>query len=188
MLSTSSSPGVNAPDCASRGRQRATLPWKWHCVETHWQLESLACRHLEVMGFTTHLPTFLAMKGRGRKQAEVSKPLFPGYIFVLFDPWNDPWQRIVTAMGIKQILRNADGYPIALNANAMQLARLDRPAEALPPRYKKGDEVTVTEGSLRLFQGIVQLSTKDRVHVFLNVFGRNIPVELAINDVVRTNK
>ena len=80
-------------------------------AEEHWYLVQvkpngyrLAERNLARQGFTCFQPTVRATERRGAHFRPVSRPLFPGYFFVAFDPARAPWRKINSTAGVARLV------------------------------------------------------------------------------------
>ena len=58
----------------------------WYVVATKLRLETLAKKHLENQGYEVFLPRISQIRKHARKIEKVLKPLFPGYLFIRFNP------------------------------------------------------------------------------------------------------
>ncbi|WP_244563518.1 transcription termination/antitermination NusG family protein [Pantoea rodasii] len=59
----------------------------WYVAQTKWAQEKYAQQHLTEQGVTCLLPVFSRVRLRnGRVRGVTPQPLFPGYLFVRFDP------------------------------------------------------------------------------------------------------
>lgn len=59
----------------------------WYVAQTKWAQEKYAQQQLDSQGVTTLLPVFSRVRLRnGRVRGVTPQPLFPGYLFVRFDP------------------------------------------------------------------------------------------------------
>lgn len=78
----------------------------WHVLLTAPSHEAIATAHLVGRGFGAYLPTFSReIPARaGRAAHRVTRPLFPGYVFLFVWDIAKHWRRIVACPGISSVL------------------------------------------------------------------------------------
>ena len=162
---------------------RTTYDLGWYIALTEPSRETKAKTGIERCGFVCNLPTFIKSVWAGRTRRRlVTRPLFPGYLFVGFHHGNERWDLVRDVSGVRDFLR-VKGRPASIPQLAIDAINIKVGELALPPKqrsaYRKGQEVRVMEGPFAAFLGpIERLSGKGRVAVALNVFGRIVPVDL----------
>ena len=107
----------------------------WFVVHTQPNAEAKAKRHLVNQGFTIYLPFYRRRVRHARRNEIVASALFPGYLFVRFDPQQDRWRSINGTRGVVRIL-GEDAAPRSvaeLHHRGDQVARgRDRRGQAQP--------------------------------------------------------
>lgn len=159
---------------------------RWFCAATRSHEEFRALNELEAQKFPTYLPLHL---DRSPKKPERIVPLFPGYLFVSFDPNVDQWRCIASTRGIWAILGDTPEKPKPIPHGVVEKfiertsARriVDDPGQARDVIYQKGDLLRVAGGAFKEFEGVCLMSTKDRVKVLLSLFGRPTEVQVPVN-------
>jgi transcriptional antiterminator RfaH len=168
---------MQAPDQAAF-RQAA-----WHVVQSHSHSETKAQAHLERQGFATYLPRYLKRRRHARRTETVAAPLYPGYLFVNFDPAIHRWRSIHSTIGVTRLVCNGEA-PAAIDCSVIDALKAREDAKGFivldtRPRFAAGDRVRVAEGvfcdCLGLFEG---LSDSDRVAILLDLLGRKVRVVL----------
>jgi len=116
-------------------------------------------------------------------------PLFPGYLFVCFDPWRVGLKTVNSTYGVLRIVPGASsrmgGIPQSL-IDGLQ-ARCDaagviRPVADLAP----GELVKITTGPFAGFIAEVdQLARSERVRLLFEVMGRTVSAEVPVETVQR---
>lgn len=134
MLDAATQPRIHTPQRdtgPAHDQARTPSGNRWHVVYTHPQAERRATQHLTEQGYETYLP-LVAVKRRDpvvrSMLHDVQEPLFSRYAFVRFDPSCDPWQPIISTLGVRNLLRRADGIPEPCRQGAVEAVRA---AEAL---------------------------------------------------------
>jgi transcription antitermination factor NusG len=108
-----------------------------------------------------------------RKHTIVTRRWFPGYLFVRFDVFRDPWQRMIReAPGAIEVL----GEPTPIPADIIRDLELRCPDTLLVNDehtvVPAGSEVEITDGAFRGMTGVVAASKGDVVWVELIAFNR----------------
>ena len=134
---------------------------RWACVYTHPQAEIWADTNLRRAGYRTYLPTYAA---RQRDRAIptlhhiVTRPLFPRYLFVMFDHLEASWSPIRATPGVADLVRSGSepnyARPGAVEAlQATQDARRSLPAQNA--QWAPGSVVRVANGIMAGHPGVV---------------------------------
>jgi hypothetical protein len=77
---------------------------QWYVAQTLHHREKIAELHLRAQGFHPFFPQFRRTVRHARKLREVVAPVFPGYIFVIFDTERDRWHSINGTVGVARLL------------------------------------------------------------------------------------
>lgn len=125
---------------------------------------------------------------RGRVISEI-RAVFAGCVFFRAAPFPPQWHKVRTAPGVTQFIgfgANCPAeVPLAIVAGLMQ--RCD--AEGLLQQEQDlspGDRVPITKGPFREFiTTIEKIDRERRIHVFLELMGRETKVILESGDFVR---
>jgi len=149
---------------------------RWYCAWTHHGGETRAELGLMARGFEVCLPLVRA------RRVEHVGPLFPGYLFVRFDPGKDQWRRIYRTSGIAGLIGAAVDRPTPVPEGVVEdLARRMAPNRIVDDQghaaIGAGDQATVLEGPWAGWAGICTLSSRERVRLLLSVFGREAEVD-----------
>jgi len=160
-----------------------TLSPCWHVVQAHAHAEAKAQAHLNRQGFGTYLPRYLKRRRHARRTETVAAPLYPGYLFVNFDPAVHRWRSIQSTVGVAKLVCNGD-MPAAIDRAIIEGLRTREDAHGFitiqsRPRFASGDRVRVAEGvfcdCLGLFDGVTD---RERVAILLDLLGRKVRVVL----------
>ena len=155
----------------------------WHVVQLHSHAETKAQLHLGRQGFTTYLPRYLKRRRHARRIDTVAAPLYPGYLFVNFDPAVHRWRSIHSTVGVTRLVCNGDA-PAAIDRAVIAALQAREDARGFiqfdsRPRFTAGDRVRVSDGvfcdCLGLFEG---MSDRERVAILLDLLGRKVRVVL----------
>lgn len=155
----------------------------WYCVCTHARKERSAEAALRRWGVeAVYHPRIRRPRLTKRGKEWISEPLFPGYLFVRFDPIHE-FRKVRYAPGIRDILRF--GSELA-RVSDEDVRGFERAAEAAFDGMKTGGRVILTTGALRgLHAEILRVdSGADRVRVLLEFLGHRHELDLACDDVM----
>lgn len=160
-------------------------------AKSHWFLaqmkpngHQLAQRNLDRQGFRYFLPMQEETRRRRDRFMTLLRPLFPGYIFVAFDPDHGLWRKINSTTGIARLVSfGKSPSPVPAELIDALMARCDQSGKflqtsALPP----GDTVRIGQGPFADFVATVdRLAPDNRVFVLLNLMGRKTRITVAAN-------
>lgn len=179
----------SAGECGSYGNQ------PWFCLASHPGKEYLARRHLREQGYETFVPSIV--KQREKRRALFIRPLFPGYLFVAFDPQQSGWKSIQFTMGVKYLFKLAESSPaqmdqrmiegllretdnideLGLRQGGVSKAELDEVRVDETPFIKPGTRVRVKSGPMAGSYGICTMKDRQRVNLLILILNRHIEVE-----------
>lgn len=151
----------------------------WFLAQLKPNSHQIAERHLARQGFSTFLPLEeQTSRQRGRFKT-APRPLFPGYIFVMFNAALGGWRAINSTQGITRLVSfgtSPSQVPEELVTTLMERCDASgklRPAEAL----SRGSKVRVKTGPFADFVATVDDVEPDRrVWVLLDMMGRQARV------------
>jgi len=155
----------------------------WFVVNTHPNAEGKASQNLLQQGFDVFAPSFLRRRRHARRTDWVPSPLFPGYIFVRFDPLVARWRSVMSTVGVRRLICRGE-LPASVPEGVIDdiLARRDERGWIVmsdPSSFKRGDRVQVTDGvfsdAIGLFDAV---SDRNRIFVLLELLGRTVRVRL----------
>ncbi|MCO5090649.1 transcription termination/antitermination protein NusG [Bosea sp. (in: a-proteobacteria)] len=156
---------------------------RWYVVQTRHLSEMRAAQELANQGFEVFLPRYLRKRRHARKVSLVAAPLFPGYLFVSFDPARQRWRSINGTYGVARVIAGEDGpVPVASGIVGALRTRADAQgyiALSQRPGFVPGEAIRIRSGSfaetLGLFEGF---RDQDRVAVLLELLGGKVRVVL----------
>lgn len=153
----------------------------WFAAQLKPQGAALALAHLSRQGFAAFQPRRTVDLRRNNRFRPGHEPLFPGYVFVSFDP-DDPDARVIrSTRGISRLVGNARGpVPLPQDFVAALRARCDAQGLILPePELTPGTEVRVLSGPFAGLVGrILTAGADERVQVLLTLLAAERPVAL----------
>jgi transcriptional antiterminator RfaH len=151
----------------------------WYVASTHARQEARAEENLRRQNFHVWVPSFTRLRRHARRVDSARAPLFPGYLFIRFDPAHEPWSAINSTFGVRSLICRNDA-PVQLPDGFVQglRAEMDSGDFILPEdRLDPGDKVCVTDGPFAQSVGkLLSFAPRDRVMLLLNMLGRDVPV------------
>ncbi|MCC5989615.1 MAG: transcriptional activator RfaH [Pararhodobacter sp.] len=156
-------------------------PYQWYAAQLKPNGEKIALRNLARQGFATFLPRLRKTERNKRQFKASTRPLFPGYVFVSFDPTEGHWRAINSTQGVSRIV-SFGVRPTALPGAFVEALRgrcdadgLLQSVDALAP----GDRAMVLDGPFADFVVQVEKVSDDhRLWVLFDLMGRQTRVAL----------
>lgn len=164
---------------------RPTPSLHWFVIWTQTRSEFDAVAEIERLGFAAYCPLEKCRRFRRNRREIFTRPLFPRYAFVEFDP-SQPWSEICHADGVLDILRN-DNIPMRLPEgfvenlqHLQQLGLFDH--TKLPAPFPPGSRVMLDASGpfAELIGKVKRTRTRDRVDVLISYLNREILVNVPI--------
>ena len=151
----------------------------WYLVQVKPNGYRLAERNLLRQGFACFQPMARATERRGAQFRPVSRPLFPGYVFVAFDPARAPWRKINSTAGVARLLSLGNvPQEVPRGLVAELRARLDAEGHVnIADNVEVGDRVEIQSGPFAGFLGeVARLAPEARAHLLIDLMGRRAQV------------
>ena len=113
---------------------------------------------------------------------EVERKIFPGYVLIKMVMNDETWHVVRNVRGVTGFVGSANK---AIPLTEDEVLALGMEKREIVVRYQVGDHVRITEGSMATFTGVVEdiEPDKNKVTVVVSMFGREIPVELELDQV-----
>ena len=160
---------------------------RWACVYTHPQAETWANTNLVRAGYRTYLPTY-AVRQRDRVVPTlhhiVIRPLFPRYLFLMFDHLEASWSPIRATPGVADLVRS--GFePAYVRAGAVEALEATQDARRSLPvqnaQWRPGSVVRVANGIMAGHPGVVTEVGADMALVSLMFLGHLREISLPLD-------
>ena len=154
----------------------------WYVVHTQPKNEIKAALNLERQNFEVYLPYFRAKRRHARRVEEISRPLFPGYLFISIDPDQDGWRSVNGTFGVQYLISQND-EPLPVPGGVVESIKdmEDASGHVTPrsPMFQPGQPVEILEGPMTRQVGLFeQLDDKERVVLLISLLGRQVRVKL----------
>ena len=139
--------------------------------------------NLERQGYKTFMPLLERVVSHARTKKRVARPLFPGYIFITFDPGRTQWRSINNTFGVSSLIMACINTPACVPHSLMTalLTRCDVAGHILPPeKFNAGDKVRIIGGAFEgTFAQVQHASEGERVRLLLDIMGRSVSTDCA---------
>ena len=157
---------------------------RWYVARTQPNAELRACRHLQRQGFDTYMPCYLKRRRHARMtrcSTSLADPLFPGYVFVRFDPDAARWRAIHSTVGISHLVCQGE-RPAPVPEGVVEDIRAAEDEAGMVPLNEapvRGDRVAVDDGPFAGCAGLFDGDSGERrVFVLLDLLGRQVRVSV----------
>ena len=164
---------------------------KWYVAHTYSGSENavkatiekyVTNQHLEdwILDLRIPMETVTEITDNGTK--EVERKVFPGYVLIKMVMTDDTWHLIRNIRGVTGFV-GAENKAIPLSEE--EVADLGIEKHEIVVRYAVGDTVRIIDGPMNSLTGVVdELDVaKNAVSVRVSMFGREMPVELELDQV-----
>jgi transcription antitermination factor NusG len=185
MITAAGSPAI---PCLGISSEQGKSEQQWFALYTCANHEKRVAAQLEARGVEYFLPLYRSVRKWTDRRVELELPLFPGYLFVHFDP--GARVRVLEIPGaVRFIGFNGQPHPLAeseietLRTGVRSWLRMEP-----HPYLKAGSRVRIVRGPLAGVEGFL-LRKKNfyRVVLSLDLIARSAAVEVDAADVERTS-
>lgn len=153
----------------------------------------------QVPVYEAFIPTEKVTEVLQGKKTTMTRKLFPGYIWVRMDLYDDlgmvdekAWYFVRSVQGVLGFLGGANKPTPLSDAEVEDLLRPVQTGETLAARpkveFEIGEMVRIKDGAFENFEGAIQEIDNERgkLKLMVSIFGRSTPVELEFWQVERT--
>ena len=178
------------------------LPGDWFVIHSYSGYENkvkanletrIHSMHMEGEIFDVHIPMEDVVEIKGGRKVTVPKKVFPGYILVRMYLSDDSWFAVRNTPGVTGFVGSGT-KPVPLSRREVErilgVRKEETVGKAAPrfqPAWGVGETVRVVEGPFADFNGVIEEINLDqsKVRVLVNIFGRETPVELNFEQIVK---
>ena len=139
-------------------------------------------QHLEDMIIDLKIPMETVTEITDSGSKEIERKVFPGYVLIKMVMTDDTWHLIRNIRGVTGFV-GSENKPIPLTEE--EVADRGIKKHEVVVKYAEGDNVRIIDGPMNSFTGVVEELDipKNRVSVRVSMFGREMPVELELDQV-----
>jgi transcriptional antiterminator RfaH len=158
---------------------------RWFVARTKTGAEVRASVAVAACGFQVFLPVQMVTRAHAGKREQVSRPLFPRYLFVSFDPEAKGHGCINNCRGVanRGLMVSADGDPIAIPNPIIEKIR--QRADAMLAKagevttgYQPGEVFQIAVGPFASFEASYMGEDRGKVWALVTLFGRAMTISL----------
>ena len=162
----------------------------WFCLKSKPRQEAVAVRNLRAVGeIEIFFPRIRRTRRGHEKNKEVIEPLFPGYIFVKFNP-EDSQGTVKSTRGVLHLVSKGGKAVDVDNKVINELKALGPEGilSMLDEELKVGAKIKVIRGIFAGSEGeVLKLATpQKRIAVLLTLLGAQQSVEMPMDDVAQS--
>ena len=159
--------------------EREKLPYPWFALQVKGNYENVVAAHLGSRGYECFLPHCKTRSRWSDRWKEISRPLFPGYLFCQLDPSNRG--PILTVPGVTRIVGMGKN-PVAIDETEI-VAIQEAVKSGLPsqpwPYLQIGRRVRIDRGPLCGLEGILSdFKGEHRLVLSVTLLQRSVAVEV----------
>lgn len=164
----------------------------WFCLKSKPRQEAVAVRNLKAVGdIDIFFPRIRRTRRGHEKNKEVIEPLFPGYIFVKFNP-EDSQGTVKSTRGVLHLV-SKNGKAVDVDDKVIDELKALGPdgiLSMLDEELKVGAKIKVIRGIFAGSEGeVLKLATpQKRIAVLLTLLGAQQSVEMPMDDVTTTEE
>ena len=181
------SPGGSEFAAPSQLAHSRDLSLPWYVAQLKPNGFQKARQNLMRQGYACFMPMRETIIRKARSERCCLRPLFPGYLFIGFDPASTQWRAINNTLGVNRLICARADLPQAVPQGMMwEMFNRCREDDVLRPAVdlSVGDAVRVVSGP---FAGVLaevdQVSNQARVALLLDLMGRATRAEFARADL-----
>ena len=165
---------------------------KWYVVHTYSGYENAVKTSIEkfvtgrgmedmILRIEVPMETVTEVTDSGATK-EVERKVFPGYVLIKMVMTDDTWHLVRNVRGVTGFVGSAN-KPIPLTEEEVLDLGIEK--HEIVVKYAVGDNVRIIDGPMNSLCGIVEELDipKNRVSVKVSMFGREMPVELELDQV-----
>jgi transcriptional antiterminator RfaH len=159
----------------------------WYVLQTKPNACDIASANLERQGYLAFMPLQRITRRTRKGLQKRLRPLFPGYLFLSGHESGINWRAIGNTRGVRRVLTVANGQPAELPENFVNdLSRMmdENGIIKASATFGAGDSVRIVNGPMAgWIANVLELNDVDRIRLLLDVMGRKVPFEVAIQDL-----
>jgi transcriptional antiterminator NusG len=164
---------------------------KWYIIHTYSGYENKVAsnlmkivenRGLQHLIQDVFIPTETVVEIKENKKREVERKTFPGYVIIKMVLNDESWYVVRNTRGCTGFV-GPSSKPVPITDEEIQRLGIER--KHISVDYDLGDLVQIIDGPLKGFTGKVDKLDKEKnyVCILISMFGRDTPVDLALDQI-----
>ena len=170
---------------------KQSLDKKWCIAQIKPNSYHSAIQNLERQGFETFLPKMGITERQENKFVVKNIYVFPGYMFVCFDPYGITWTKINSTFGVKKIL-TFNRTPSEISSDFILALKNKYEINSNPTqegKLQKGDSIKIYSGPFSdVIAKVESVDENNRIWVLLEAMGGYRKLKLQKNQSIKYNK
>ena len=160
---------------------------EWFILQFKPNSHHIAEKNLTRQGFEVFLPLHDTTSRKLSRFIDISKPLFPGYMFIRFDRAESKWHKINNTYGVSRLITfqsSLKSIPSAFIDNLMK--RYDSSGKLIPiVKMKQGDKIEIFKGPFANFIATVEeYESEQRIWVLMDLMGRKTKIQTLSDNLI----
>ncbi len=158
----------------------------WFILQFKRNSHNIANRNLIAQGIKTFLPLHLVTKRIGGKFRNEFKPLFPGYMFVSFDPSINVLSKISNTIGVNRLVKIGNKViPLPVELINELRERMNK-YNGERKQVSVGDKIRIVKGPFSDFiVNVEKIDPEKRIWTLFEFLGRESRLEVTSSDFER---
>jgi transcriptional antiterminator RfaH len=159
---------------------------EWFILQLKPNAHHKAVKNLNHQGFETFLPLHDTTTRKASQFIDVTRPLFPGYLFIKFDREKNKWQKINYTYGVSRLITfNSTLKSIPTTIVEDLIKRCDTLGKISPvKKIAVGDKVKVLKGPFANFIASVETyETDHRIWILMELMNRKAKIQVSTEDL-----
>lgn len=160
----------------------------WFLVHVKPRAEKVSAIHFDQLGLEAFCPQLKQEKIIRRVRRQVVVPLFPGYVFVKFDPMFQ-YRAVQYAIGVRRVVTFGDTFA-RVDSSIIEAMRARITQECVQvsnsSSFQPGQKVRIHEGPLQGLEAVFEseMSDRRRVTLLLETVAYQARVVVPVNQIV----
>lgn len=163
---------------------------EWYIVQFKPNCQNIAKKNIERQGFEVFLPLHNVTTRAPIRFVNRLRPIFPGYMFVLFDKSDLSWIKINNTMGVSRLVKIRE-KPSAVPRNLITslMERSNSDGVLYPDKtLKNGDRVEILKGPFVNFVATIEeIEAEKRIWLLMEFMGQQSKIEVKKNNLRPVN-
>ena len=159
----------------------------WYALYVKSRHEFVVSDELHRKGVETFLPSVTKFNQWKDRKKQVETPLFPGYLFVCFEPNPEKFLNVIKTRGTVTFVCLQPGHPAQVDPeeiNSLKIMLASGKPIDICPHLQEGAAVRIKRGIFQGAQGIlVKKQNQHKFIVTITLLGRSVGVNIYADDL-----
>lgn len=155
----------------------------WYLLASKPRQEERAYTNLLKQGYKCFLPKILVQKVKKGSLVQIEEPLFPRYLFINLNSFDDNWSPIRSTLGVSGMVKFGSQCPVIPDEIVAEVMNYSQ--KSFTSYFTKGEEIVVRSGP---FKGqsvsFDSMDGEQRVMVFMEMCHKIHRISISLNELV----